>query len=534
MDKFILSLDSNRAGRLIQDHLASTEDRLDAQGREGAVKEVVTNRQVFMSALALSLARGAALPCGLPKNPPKYVAILNLSGSRVMVTTSSPCLMYALCARNWAVPPSAVQKKLKAFEDVSDANTFVLILFSLPWQSGLGCSYWELNTVELLGHVARDRELTFTSISTDVFSTRSTALVAGNSVQVKAFVDSYSSVSLDMEQDTTGKTLEGDESTQSARTVEASLRSIIAALKEARVRDASELKQLRVDIVALEASVEAKKEKLSAEAADAAERTELAAQVADAQAAEAAAEMVALRKGGERHAELERQLEEARRKNERLKKAEAKKNDLQNATLSKLGREKALLEEALEAEREACAASLHEQAAAHAAAVEALNGEFEKKGVALADALASKKKICNQLAEMNDIAQCEAAELRERIGELRAAQLEPAKAAATQTGTRTQGTSTHMAGETQTSDARIVPADLPEELAAKLPVPVQQPQPHPQVLPQVQQQRQMPPTPDMIAASATQSVHALLEIARVGFYAAQPQYPMYPYNYFPN
>ena len=524
MDKFISALNSHRAGRLIQQHLACTEDRLDAQGREGAVKEVVTNREVFMSSLAASLAANAPLPCGLAKNPPKYVAILNLSGSRVMVTTNSPCLMYAICARSWAVSPQSLKKKLKAFEDVPD-NTFVLLLFSLPWQSGLGCSYWELNTVEMLGQVARDRELTLTSISTDTFSTRSTTLVAGNSVQVKAFVDSYSSVSLDMEQDTTGTTLEGEDSTQSARTVEASLRSIIAALKEERVRNTAELNQLRLDAIDLEESVETRKSKLSAEAADAAECAALAAKVADAQAAEAASEMLALRKGSERHLELERQLEDARRKNERLKKTETKKNELQNATLFSLGREKARIEEALEAEREACAKSLHEQADAHALEVEALKLKHEKTERVLTDSLTTKTKIVDQLAEINDVNQHEITELRERIGELRDAQ-KGTNDSSVQTHAHT---ATHMNGETQTSEARILPNHLPEELARSIP----QTQPPPQQ----QMQPQMQTHPDALASNATNAIGLLLDYARAGFYNQQFGYcsPMYSaYNFYQN
>ena len=114
MDKFILSLDSNRAGRLIQDHLASTEDRLDAQGREGAVKEVVTNRQVFMSALALSLARGAAHGAGATVQLVGFLAIPR-GRTRAQGTSGSAPRAHAAPQRphSWLSRAAGVQRPAK-------------------------------------------------------------------------------------------------------------------------------------------------------------------------------------------------------------------------------------------------------------------------------------------------------------------------------------------------------------------------------------------------------------------------------------
>jgi hypothetical protein len=236
-------LHRNRSGRVLQDHLACVEDRLDSHGREGSIQEAINNRRCFLRAVNSHLTRGRALPCGLPSPVPRFVAIVNLSGQRMVLTSNYDTMLRKLCARSWSMHPDMLNEQLGTFTAFLDhatmtavmpsgstakahAEQFVLITYSLPWQAGMGTAFWEVNAVSLIGDAqgtrfVYDRMCSLTSMSTHVFAGRSTlnergtddgvCLRAGQPdervldfigpEQIKAFGDAYAAVSLDFEND---------------------------------------------------------------------------------------------------------------------------------------------------------------------------------------------------------------------------------------------------------------------------------------------------------------------------------------------
>ena len=90
---------NNYSSRALQDHLACVEDRLDSNGREGSIKEAGCNRETFLAAVNQACLDNTPYPCGLGSEMPRYVAIVNLSGKRMLLTSESDTLMRKLCAR---------------------------------------------------------------------------------------------------------------------------------------------------------------------------------------------------------------------------------------------------------------------------------------------------------------------------------------------------------------------------------------------------------------------------------------------------
>ena len=112
--------------------------------RDGAVAEAVADERIFAYALARAAHRGESPPFGLPERLPRFIAILNLSGERLLVHADEPALLRCLCDHSAALPLRELAKALVAFESfpmAADAARggharFVLLTYALPWQAG--------------------------------------------------------------------------------------------------------------------------------------------------------------------------------------------------------------------------------------------------------------------------------------------------------------------------------------------------------------------------------------------------------------
>lgn len=176
----------------MRNHISCVEQRLDAYGRygeTGSIKQATNWRRAFCRALNDAVRKGGPMPCGLPSKGFRYVAIVNLSGERHFLYSDHDTMMRKLCSRHCMMPvvdTDALLGRFSAFADSARAvcadqiDSFVLIVYNLPWQGGLDTSYWEVSTIRLVrggGEEALrvyDRGLTFTSISDTVFTGRPT------------------------------------------------------------------------------------------------------------------------------------------------------------------------------------------------------------------------------------------------------------------------------------------------------------------------------------------------------------------------
>ena len=470
---WLSQLNSSVSARALQDHLACVEDRLDSNGREGSIKEAGCNRESFLAALNESCLQGAPFPCGLGPKMPRFVAIVNLSGKRMLLSSESDTMMRKLCARSWTMHPDQLADQLAQFgyylerRAEGDASMvpgmtkhdpskpppteFVLITYSLPWQAGISAAYWEISTV-CITHTDKDerrvhdRMVTLSSMSAGIFTARPTLSTrvmdgirvgAGTSAedtlrfvsdeQLRAFNNAYVAVNLDAPQaDTTNAT--GSTSPPlkpSAAAIEAQLRSLISALRAERIQDQSEIRMLRTT----EAKLRLEQEKALEQQNEAAIASIEKAQADIKQREKAAHDQVL-----DNQAELDRlrsttskllseqedamkRTEEALRRVEKLKKQEASKDKLHNAAAAKQASEIKRLKEQNETDKRAAAEQLADTKRQHSHAMGQLEGRRERDMNALQETLRFKERALNQLVENNDSRLAELEDARERLSE---------------------------------------------------------------------------------------------------------------------
>ena len=450
-----------RCAKALRDHLACIEDRFESHGREGSIKEAGCNRETFLSALHQSCTNGTPFPCGLPDPLPRYIAIVNLSGQRMMLTSQSDTLMRKLCARSWQTHPDILKTQLLEFANYiekrnaglaqgsivpgmetrkpsSNTSEFVLITYSLPWQSGIETAFWELNTVCIMKtkdgkRAVHDRTHSLTSLSSTIFAARPTLSSSGGGFagismavgmasqhtlrfvsedQIRAFGNSYWSVDLDSSK-SAGPDQEECKSAQAANATELQLRSIIDDLKRQRDISNDEADKLRTELNNLkEAHETAIREQ---------EEEVLAVQTsADGNARDAIEanrhELERLRTSNAQlmtdQSKADQQVADITRRMEKMRKQEASKDKLHNAAAAKQAAEIKRLNDKIEAQSRAAAEQLAEAKKQHSHAYDQLEATSERQKATLQETLSWKEKVCNQLVENNDSKLAELEETR--------------------------------------------------------------------------------------------------------------------------
>jgi hypothetical protein len=472
-------LTGSASARALRDHLACVEDRLDSNGREGSIKEVGCNRETFLAAINRSCLNDTPFPCGLGTTIPRYVAIVNLSGRRMLLTSKTDTLMRKLCSRSWTMHPDQLADQLAQFgyyleqreaglagasivpgitenQDPSQPPPieFVLISYSLPWQAGLAAAYWEINTVCVLRtqtcqRRVHDRMVTLSSLSSGIFSARptlSTRVGDGINVaigtssehtlrfvgdeQLCAFTDSYIAMNLDANVCSTSSEYDAAlaQNGHKSAAVEAQLRSLIAALRSDRVRDQSEIRMLRATEVGLRLEHEKALEKQNSAAIASIEKVQAEIKerekAANDQVMDNQADLDRLRSTTSKllsdQEDSMKRTDEALKRVEKYKKQEASKDKLHNAAMNKQASEIKRLVDRIDAEKRAAAEQLADTKRQHSHAMGQLEGRRERETSALQETLRFKERALNQLVENNDSRLAELEDARERLSECRA------------------------------------------------------------------------------------------------------------------
>lgn len=461
---WISQLSQSRGGRLLQAHLASVEDMVVSEGRNGAVQACVENRKSFLYALIRSVRNGQSNPCNLPKKLPKFVAVVNLSGEQTILYSEKDTLIRKLCSRSAVTHPQTLRNQLMEFSkwvdtkrascsDVEEA--FVLVVFQLPWQAGVGCMHWEVNDVVVThGKGATrasllDREMTLSSMSTGIFKAKpslrdleSMPCCDGRHVellnprQVAAFRDNYTSSNMDYEAEVPTDATPDSASGAAAPRPPAEMGELLRAVMTQRQAMMTELQQIKEEL---------KEEKRKAAAAAAAHAVDLEARLATAalEASEAlklmtgahdekAAELAGMQP---KMATLVQEQADSKKQHERLSKSYEKfkgqidaQNKLANTAHQKLTREKVELEEKMAALRDSHKQATGDLTRAHQRELERAVSDEKKRVTALRVKVTSSERLINQLAESNDRKDAELAvttsELGEASGKLKALSIE--------------------------------------------------------------------------------------------------------------
>jgi len=494
----------NRA-RVLQNHLASIESRLDSNGAQAAIDQAVHNREAFLATLHHSLANNAPFPCGLASRIPKYVAIVNLSGKRLLLTSDNDILVRALCARSSRSTPRALAEQIHRFVlwiecalspvtgSAAPTTAFVLITYSLPWQAGLDAAYWEINTAAISTRddgkrLVMDRHIALSSLSDDTFSARPTLSArAIDDATRGAFATQYVATNLDAHDDAHMADDEDGEGAKMQR-----LRSVMEAMRAQTSKD-------REEIGTWKATVKIRNLLYGRSIAK-----------ADLKAVKAEEEANRLRTTVQKllieSADASKRADEAQRQVEKLRRQEGAKDKLTNAATAKQSSALRRLTGQLEASQRAAVEEREEARRAHEREREAVVARASQERAALQTALQFKERALNQLAEANEARSLDLEAARfelaraatERVARdvaasalcaelvaaegatdaLRAELSAVAKAAVatpttptmaeTSVATESRGTATHHHGTTQTSDACIFADDLPESMRATL------------------------------------------------------------------
>lgn len=471
-------LAGSHPGRVLQNHLACVEHHLESQGRSGPVLEAKNKRTAFLQALCAAAQRDRPHPCGLPSPMPRYVALVNLSGERLMLCSDESAMMRSLCGRSTVLHPEVLGRYLLDFVTWLGAHpkpapdsrfareAFVLVTFVLPWQAGLACTYWEVDTVVLdrapngnsVNVRISDRTLSLTSHSPAVFCGRPTMadswetlpLPLGKTLdflgpkQVKEFCDTYracwvdhaprSAEAKDRAPDaaagwTAGATLAGGPNVSALSSMQSDhLRQVVKGVSADRTKLLARIHELEEErktlALAHETQAAAMQQAFEHEkkvqfltdqeriATIATERDELRTERDGMRTSQASLLT--------ENSKLRKEQRDARRaKEEKERKAEAQVK-VTNAALNKHLATIKSLQERLETQEREGAKSAAEADKAHAAALaRAASGE-DKKLASLRASIESKERIINQLSENNDRKDAEKIAIEQDVTDLRA------------------------------------------------------------------------------------------------------------------
>tara|TARA_Y100000389_G_scaffold155790_1_gene156536 strand:+ start:10886 stop:12934 length:2049 start_codon:yes stop_codon:yes gene_type:complete len=287
---FVSRLGGNRAGRVLQAHLACIALREEGQARDSSIQEAVLNERVLITAIAQSLALGRPMPCGLPTPLPKFVVVCNLSGERLVLYSNSRSIVRKLCSRSSVITPREVAHHVALFENFpfaepfNDEHHFVLLSFSLPWQAGVGSTFWTMSMCTHSKTTKRlwDRQMTFTSHTTAPFKGKpildpgdsGVALKDGRVMplvtprQLDDLKESFWCSCVDFDGDGGDDDDDDDKKDERVEERKASaapaapaavkqLKSVIQTLKIAHDTDRAEIKELRAQKAAFEARLKA-------------------------------------------------------------------------------------------------------------------------------------------------------------------------------------------------------------------------------------------------------------------------------------
>jgi len=463
--KFVEGLGATRAGRILQAHLASVSAHEEGRACESSVEDAITNERVLITSIARALGNDRPMPCGLPFPLPKFIAICNLSGEKLILYGSSPSLLRRLCTRSAVLPPREVAQSLIAFETWSGlhkagVSQFVLISYCMPWQAGVGSAYWSVSCCDYStdDRIIRDRMVAFTSRSNIPFNAKSVrdptdmhvALVGQKflplvaSKQIKDLSNTFCCSSLDVDERNADKDdpVRAPPTNNANEKKLAALEELVRGLERRTKKDQAEINRLKSESIDAESDMlklveqcEARIETVKKDAkgamdeqADQYDTTKVKTQELlnleksqrDALTAELNALKASYEEKASEHTETKRELKKVRSKMEELRRQSAAKDQLGNAAASKYQMTIKVLEDGLEAAKGELRTLRQELEQKHRKETEERVVAHAKEVERLQASIGSKERIVNQLSEVSERRETEVEKVQDELRSLRA------------------------------------------------------------------------------------------------------------------
>jgi len=144
---WLATLDHTRHGQQIMEHLTHIQGLSTAQGfpMESPLDQTTTFRRAMIAGL-----KRTPNAFGLPTTMPKYIAVVNLCGRRMILYTESPVLFQLLAhAPPNIAPPTLGINGVKEVMDYQTRNPqhSLLMVYSLPFQVTMEHMHWEIRTI---------------------------------------------------------------------------------------------------------------------------------------------------------------------------------------------------------------------------------------------------------------------------------------------------------------------------------------------------------------------------------------------------
>jgi hypothetical protein len=464
--KFVDGLGATRAGRLLQAHIASVCAHEEGRACESSMQDANTNERVLITAIARALANDRPMPCGLPFPLPKFIAICNLSGEKLILYGSSPSLLRRLCTRSAKLPPREVAHSLIAFEAWPELNKkglaqFVLISYSMPWQAGVGSVFWSVSCCDYAtdDRIIRDRMVSFTSHTNVPFNAKSVRDPTDTTVelvgdrglpvvgikQIKDLNSTFCCCSLDVEGDGGAEKddpVRAPASNNASEKKLAALEALVRKIELDRKKDQEEIKKLKSESTDAEADmlklVEQCETRIAtvkedakgamdeqAEQYEAAkEKTQELLELEKSQRNALTAELNALKASYEEKVsectEAKRELKKLRSKLDEQGRKSAAKDKLGNAAASKYQMTIKVLEDGLEAAKGELCTLRQELEQKHRKEMEEKVAAHAKEVARLQASVGSKERIVNQLSEVSERRETEIEKVQDELRSLRA------------------------------------------------------------------------------------------------------------------
>lgn len=588
--KWVAGLASSRAGRQLASHIAAVE--VHDGSHDCAMQEALANERIFIHALARATRKRRPFPCGLPPRLPGFIAILNLSGERMVVYSDNSALIRSLCWHSTALHRNELEQKLLLFEMHPTKRTpeemrFVVCSYSLPWQAGTDAAYWHLSACAInvaadgVERALVDRQPQFSSDSTNPFRGKSAldsrdqqlplyvsapgVLEMVSDRQISKFVDEYSATCLDKASGPDGVAAAVAAATQAAGGGgNEQIASLNQRLLQDRDRDRAEIANLKAQLntltetlgVTVNEAIQTEKDmeaKRLDEVGDAQRKAKELVDVARDQYEALCLEMKTMEATQKEVAKEQRKSKKAHEalvaKCEELERQGTAKDALHNAALSQHVATISGLEGKLDKSRQEIKTIRSELTKEHAAATAAAAEKHAESVAKLTEALETKKRIINQLSSVNEGRDVEVASLKtheeeqaRRITSLEAdvatlaARLEDAakqgpavKSKQTGPSRRNASTATHHCASTQTDPEEKPPPE--PAVGAKVVV-----EPEPQPLPSYQSAIDL--LQELVVASGHAPAPAPVAMAPAAGYPRPLPYPHFlpshAYQYDPN
>lgn len=148
--QWISTLEQTQAGRLLCEHMSHVNAALRATmvHVECPIDQTTTFRRVLMRGL-----RGPSMPFGLPVKLPKFIAMVNICGKRMLLTSEIDVLFKMLAHTPHGESGNralfvALGALFGAREELPECS--LLMTYSLPFQVELQSLYWEIRTLRKL------------------------------------------------------------------------------------------------------------------------------------------------------------------------------------------------------------------------------------------------------------------------------------------------------------------------------------------------------------------------------------------------